>query len=254
MDLLLELNKFDHIKYFDEPHHYYIDGQLITSATTFIGKFKNKFDSDAQAERYANKHGLIKEEVLAEWDHKRDYSTIKGSAVHDYAENHWNNKVFPYDSEPALKRFGEDIVKPAYDKCVKLFDKFYQDSRVNLVPLKSEFVVGDKELGICGMIDQLFWNKKSNQIQIWDWKTNKAINMKSDYGNKFKAPISHLDECEFNTYSLQTSLYKYIIEKNTNLKIGDLYFVWFFEGNDNYQVFKCKDMRNEIRDMIKYAA
>jgi len=102
------------------------------------------------------------------------------------------------------------------------------------------------------MIDQLFWNKKTNQIQIWDWKTNKAINMKSDYGNKFKKPISHLDECEFNTYSLQTSLYKYIIEKNTNLKIGDLYFVWLFEGNDNYQVFKCKDMKEEIVTMLNY--
>jgi hypothetical protein len=96
MELLLELNKFDHIKYHDEPHHYYIGDKLLTSATTFIGKFKNKFDSDGQATKYANKHGLIKEEVLAEWDHKRDYSTIKGSAVHDYAENHWNNKIFPY--------------------------------------------------------------------------------------------------------------------------------------------------------------
>jgi len=74
--------------------------------------------------------------------------------------------------------------------------------------------------------------------------------MKSDYGNRFKRPISHLDECEYNTYSLQTSLYKYIIEKNTNLKIGDLYFVWFFEGNDNYKVFKCADMRKEIIDML----
>jgi hypothetical protein len=253
METLHELNKFDHIKYHDEPHHYFINGKLMTSATTFIGKFKNKFDSDGQAEKYANKHGLLKENVLSEWDHKRDYSTIKGSAVHNYAENHWNNKIFPYNPLISINRFGEDIVKPAYEKCVKLFDKFYQDSRINLIPLKSEFVVGDEELGICGMIDQLFWNKKVNQIQIWDWKTNKAINTKSAFKNRFKDPISHLDECEFNTYSLQLSLYKYIIEKNTNLVIGDMYFVWFFEGNDSYQVFKCQDMRNEIEMMLKAA-
>lgn len=253
MELLLELNKFDHIKYYDEPHHYFINGVQMTSATTLIGKFKNKFDSDGQAEKYANKHGLIKEEVLAEWDHKRDYSTIKGSAVHNYAENMLNNKVFPYDDSIARNRFGEDIVRPAYDKCTSLFDKFYQDSRTNLVPLKSEFVIGDEELGICGMIDQLYWNKKSQKIEIWDWKTNKAINMKSVFRNKFKSPISHLDECEFNTYSLQLSLYKYIIEKNTNLKIGDVYFVWLFEGNDNYQVFKCQDMHKEIESMLKAA-
>ena len=45
-----------------------------------------------------------------------------------------------------------------------------------------------------------------------------------------------------------------MIEKNTNLKIGDLYFVWFFEGNETYKVFKCLDMRKEIEDMFKYGA
>jgi hypothetical protein len=77
--------------------------------------------------------------------------------------------------------------------------------------------------------------------------------MKSAFKNKFKSPISHLDECEFNTYSLQLNLYKYIIEKNTNLKIGDTYFVWLFEGNDNYQVFKCQDMSKEIVTMLNAA-
>ena len=67
-----------------------------------------------------------------------------------------------------------------------------------------------------------------------------------------KAPINHLDECEFNVYSLQTNLYKYIIEQNTNLKIGDLYFVWFFEGNEKYELFKCADYQEEIKMMIDH--
>jgi hypothetical protein len=42
-----------------------------------------------------------------------------------------------------------------------------------------------------------------------------------------------------------------IIERNTGLKVGDLYFVWFFEGNETYQVFKCADMQKELQDMFK---
>lgn len=250
MDILLELNKFNHIKYYDEPHHYYIDGKLMTSATTFIGTYKNKFDTQKEAEKYALKRGLIKEDVIKEWDHKRDYSTIKGSQVHDYAENFLNNKVFPYDPSNAINRFGEDIIKPAYDKCVSIFNEFYEKSNANLLPVKSEFVIGDADLGICGMIDQLYWNKKANELQIWDWKTNKAIKTQNDFGNKFKGPIAHLDECEYNTYSLQTNLYKYIIEKNTNLKIGDMYFLWIFEGNDTFKLYRCADYQKEIHLML----
>ena len=89
---------------------------------------------------------------------------------------------------------------------------------INLVPVKMELVVGDEDYGLGGMVDCLFYNKKSGMLEVWDYKTNKAINTKNNYGQRFNEPISHLDVCEINTYSLQLSLYKHIIEKNTNLK------------------------------------
>ena len=49
MEILLELNKFSHIKYYDEPHKYYADKREFTSATTFIGNFKNNlYDGSGQ--------------------------------------------------------------------------------------------------------------------------------------------------------------------------------------------------------------
>jgi ATP-dependent exoDNAse (exonuclease V) beta subunit len=252
LDIITELSVFNKIKYFDDTHEYYIGDQKYISATKFIGTFKPYFDSDRIAERYANKHGLLKEDVLKEWDFKRDFSTHKGKKFHDFAENYLNNKIFPYDNQDIIERFGQDDIRPVFEKLKGMFVDFYHSSRVNLIPIKNEVVVGDEELGVCGMIDQLYYNKKANELQIWDWKTNKAINRVSEYKNKMKAPIAHLDECEFNTYSLQLNLYKLIIERNTGLKVGDLYFVWFFEGNDTYQVFKCADMQKELQDMFKH--
>ena len=72
--------------------------------------------------------------------------------------------------------------RESYNKCCTIFDKFHENSRKSLVPIKSEVVVGDKEFGVCGMLDQLFWNEKAQEYQIWDWKTNKEI-------NKFSNPI-----------------------------------------------------------------
>jgi ATP-dependent exoDNAse (exonuclease V) beta subunit len=247
----LELSKFNHLKYFDEPHKYFnTKGQEYISATTFIKKFKKEFETQVMAEAYAAKRGLKVEEVLADWDLKRDVSTVKGTAVHNMAENWWNNKAFPYDPSVAIKNFGLDIIKEKYDKCELLFKKFWADASENLVPVKMELVVGDDEYMIAGMVDCLFWNKKSRMLEIWDYKTNKEIKTSNNFGNKMLHPISHLDECEMNTYSLQLGLYKHIIMKNTNLKIGNRYLIWINEANDNYKVMKCHDYEAELKLMI----
>ena len=42
---------------------------------------------------------------------------------------------------------------------------------------------------VTGMIDQLFYNEKSQKLEIWDWKTNKAIN-NSNKWQQFKEPLN----------------------------------------------------------------
>ena len=73
-----------------------------------------------------------------------------------------------------VKQFGNDIIKEKFDKCQQIFKNFYEDSRINLVPVKMELVVGDEDYGLGGMVDCLFYNKKSGMLEVWDYKTNKA--------------------------------------------------------------------------------
>ena len=56
--------------------------------------------------------------------------------------------------------------KGAVDKLIKMFDGFYEKSFGRLIPVRAEVVVGDKEWGITGMIDQLFFNEKSKKLEI----------------------------------------------------------------------------------------
>lgn len=253
MDYLLfdELNKFNGIKYIDSTHQYHYDGIAQTSVTTFIGNFKPKFDSEKEAEKYAAKHGLIYEEVLESWEYTRNYASIKGKTLHSFVENWYYNRIFEYNEDDLIAQFGDSMLKNV-EKMITLFKQFHADSKNTLVPIRSELIVGDKDFNISGTVDQLFYNKKYNELQIFDWKTNKAIEFSNAYGNKFDRPISHLDVCEFNTYSLQLSIYKYIIEKNTNLKIGNTYIVWFNELNEEYKIFKCADLRNDFEKMLKF--
>lgn len=250
MNVYKELNKFRNIKYYDEPHKYFIGEQELTSGTAFVGQFKPKFDAPKMAKSTAKKTGQSVEEVLAEWDYKRDFASIKGTLVHNYAENFWQNKVFPYDLDKVVARFGEDVIRERYDECIRMFEDFYNEASKSLVPIASELVIGDKDLGVGGMVDQLFWNQKFGELQIWDYKTNRQIRMHSEYRKRFSAPIAFIEECEYEAYSLQLNLYKYIIERNTNLKIGKLYLVWIHEENEKYQVIECKDYQDVIALMF----
>ena len=251
MELIRELAKFNNIKYYDKPHKYYIDEKELTSVTTFIGKFKEKFDEEYWSKKKAKERGITQKEILAEWKNKALTSTEKGTAFHEYAENYLTNRIFPFPQEQIDNVLGKgNDVKERFDKLVILFEEFYKQSYGRLIPIRAELVVGDKELGICGMVDQLFFNEKSGKLEIWDWKTNKKIDRNNRF-QQFKEPVSHLDVCELNTYSLQLSLYKYIITRNTNIDLGDSYIVWFNEKNDKYFPIKCHDYTQEIKIMLK---
>jgi ATP-dependent exoDNAse (exonuclease V) beta subunit len=248
MEILQELEKFNNIIYYDEPHIYTIDGVKQTSVTTLLGKYKEKFNADFWSRKKAEERNVSQAEILAEWETINKIATTKGSIVHNYVENLLARKVFPYPTQMVIDTVGKEnapLVAYKVSLINILVDKFVNDIKGKLLPIKSELVVGEQALGICGMVDQLFWNHKAKQYQIWDWKTNKKLAMTNKYGKKLLGGLHHLDECEYIVYCLQLSIYKQLIERNTGIKIGDLYIVWFFEDNPNYKVIKCLDLKRE---------
>jgi hypothetical protein len=241
-----ELHKFNNVVFTENGHTYTIDGKPATSVTTFIGKFKKPFERDFWAHRTAQKENVELQDILDKWDSISLRACNKGSKFHAFAENYINNKILPNSI------YDFDIDMEAYNKIESYFLDFYEESKENLIPISSELCVGSSSLGICGMVDQLYYSNTVEGLVIFDWKTNKKLNTTNRFDNWMLDPISHLPECEFTTYSLQLSLYRYIIELETNLKIKDCYIVWFNEKNDGYKLIKCDDLRKEIMDMLDY--
>ena len=66
MEITRELAKFNHIKFHDKEHKYYINDKQMTSVTKIIGNFKQAFDSDYWANKKATERGILKEEILKE--------------------------------------------------------------------------------------------------------------------------------------------------------------------------------------------
>jgi len=284
-EIFEKLTVFDKVKYFDEPHVYLIGDKQVISCTTLIHKFENEFDEDFWSDYKAVERILgeddfkvfkknvgvpnvveefkkiggdedamfkIKGKILEEWTYKNHHATFEGSTLHNFAENYFSNKVFPYpDINPEKDLVWKDI-KDTYFIMEKQFKNFYHDVLGKLIPVKTELVLCDEDYEMAGMIDMLFYSVKLNKLVIYDWKTNTELKIKNDF-QKMKAPLNHLDECELNTYSLQLHTYKHILEKNTGLELHeDCFIVWFNENNDNYKMIKCHNFTKEVKMMFDY--
>lgn len=257
ISLLQELDKFNHITYHDAPHDYIIDGTKYNSCTGLLGEYKEKFDQDKWSKIKAEQDGVKQHEMLRKWALINKIATTKGTIIHNYIEDKLANKVFPYPDQYVFDEVGVlefkaiEEVKQKVDILQKMADNFLEKIKGRLLPIKSELVVGDLDYKLCGMVDQLFYNHKAKELQIWDWKTNKKLTRKNYYGKKMLGDLSHLDECHLNTYSLQLAVYKHIIEKNTNIRLGKSHLVWFFEGNPTYEVIACKDLSAEAKLILE---
>lgn len=234
--LIEKLNKFTDIVFHEDEHKYVYRGYECKSVTTLLKDYKYYFDEMIIASKYAKKHELELLEVLKNWDDIRERSGKIGTEVHKYAEMKFLQKAY-------MPHWGSYDVS---DKLIEYVDNFYNDTKDKLIPLKLEFVVGSFEKKICGMVDKLFWNIKAQEIQIWDYKTSKKIDTHSAFKNKMRNGLEHLDDCEFNTYSLQLAIYKKIIETECQIKLGNSYICWVNQENDNYKVIKTADMKEEV--------
>jgi hypothetical protein len=243
-DDFLYLNEiFKNVRFYEKDHKYKINGNLSKySVTSLLKKYTQEFESDKIAKNVAFKQNKKVEDVLKEWDYKKNYSCFKGTSFHLYVENFLNRKFSSID-EKSLEIFllSEDCKninekKQTYIKTFKQmiisFLNFYKWYDENYYFMKSEFVVGDDESGICGTIDNLSYHKKEKTLAILDYKTNQNIKNEGFKGQKMLHDLSHLDDCELVKYSLQLHIYKYILEKKTGFIVNNLHIVWFPENGD----------------------
>lgn len=239
---------FHDVVYHDEPHKYYLGKQELISVTTLIGKYKNKFNTHYWSDYKADEFDIPQESVIEAWEFINRKGTMKGSIIHDYGENLLLNKVFKYPKNDIIAEFGFDPIWKEYVITKNHVDRFVKHSKGRLVPIKTEMIVYDKESLIGGMFDILFYNKKAGEFQIWDWKTNKEFAAENP-NEHMTGELCTLEASDLEIYSLQLEMYKQIIQRNTNIKLGQSYIVWVSHRNDNYEIIPTKDRKYFI-DLI----
>ena len=235
---------FSQIKFDADNHRYFLGDRELRPVTQAIKLFQKPFDRDGIAQRTAAKQNRSVAEVLAEWDASGERARILGTTVHAHIEKTLRgeqNGQMSFDHFLSLNTRLPEI-------CA--FDAFWSKltPSVTCNPDRVEWVIGDAELGLAGTCDALFYSLDTGKYHLWDWKTGKF-----DLENKWEdlyEPFNYLSASKFNIYSMQVSLYRLIIERNTDLDLGDSYIV-HLQPTGAYEVHRAIDLRERLLDALE---
>lgn len=242
--VLKELEKFKDLQFNEESHSYTVDGIPLVSVTKLIST-TTFFDKERLAAKTAEGLNVPVRDVLLMWEKKGDYAKSMGHEMHSYIENLWQDKKYKFRyNEKFIDQFLE------LDLLVEQYMPFYKSAKKIMSLIAAENFVYDRDYKVAGTFDGLFYNKVNNCVDIWDWKTSAKIEKTNHYGKKLIG-LEHLDECNFNEYALQLSLYKYIIERNTDIKIKHLNICQISKLNKSYNAFRLPYLKDEAVYLLR---
>lgn len=203
------------IKFIADTHTYLSvvpDNKQWKSITSIVHSLVSPFNAEVQAVKSSKNskskwYGMSPKDIIQAWEDEKNRSTELGHWWHDKREQHI--LTTRPDAVQAISNIG---IKVARDQ--RLSDGIYPEHIVYL-----------ESAGICGQTDEA--EVVNGILNITDAKSSKEIRRNGYIGydgeKMMLPPVQHLGDCEFHHYSLQLSMYAYIILKhNPLLKIGKL--------------------------------
>lgn len=237
------------LKFSEPDHRYFFEEEpdiKLTSVSTLIGMYHEKFDSDKHSKRIAEREGVSQEEILKRWEDKKMKSQTKGTLYHKKKEDEILSKpnVFKHTEIDGIKQ-ALDItqLKPGIYPELIVWHPYYK-------------VVGTADLVT------IF---EDNTFSLEDHKTNEKLeftgfpvyNPKSfkKEPKKMFVPLQHLDDCNGIHYQIQLSSYAFILEEAgyecRNLQINH---VLFDEDEQDILVveYPINYLKKEVRNLFEH--
>lgn len=227
------------LTYNDDKHTYQLDdGRYLISSTSFVKKFFPKFDADKWAGIKAKQNGITVQEQKKIWSDNAKVATDYGTHVHEYGEALFR-KITPFRTKNERYKNGRKNIKVAIEELLEEWD-FYQ----------AELIVFSEK--VAGTLDFLLKHKtEPNRYLLGDWKTNKEITVKNKYKQFAFDPISHIADTNYYHYSLQLSLYKYLLLSEGFLPPESKIEMGLFHITpESYKRYEIAYYKNDIINML----
>lgn len=261
-------NSFRRLEFQEGLHKYYVhndDNSVIElpSVSAMTHKFKPEFETDYQAEAYALKHDMRKEDVLRIWEENNIRATNRGSLIHLYAEGFMHFFMGNInDIPPTIKFQYEKGYLIPYGGKQEAVLQFYEDLFVNdkIYPVMPEAQVYlgltdeyKKYTPYAGTFDMLFTYKANDgkwKLLIYDWKTNQDLY--SPYNRKFNNmalnPFDKYYDEAYSYYVMQLSCYSLCLMQ-LGYEIADRKIIWL-KDDGTYEKISVPDITDTMKQAL----
>ena len=237
--------------HFEEARHRYTHqptGRVLTSVTTFLKRFSEPFNADAQAARMEAQGKGVATELLAQWKRKADASRTLGTAVHAFIEHWW---LAHGDAAMRAQLVGE--LTPKSPTAYRAFLDIYEQRLHALRPVGIEARIYDLEMGLAGTVDALLTDP-SGDLWVLDWKTNGKFRTTTadTYGRRLLPPFDDLPHNELAEYSIQLSTYRLMLERAGIPTVGAV--LAHLPPDGPAQLYPAYDLRERLADYFNALA
>lgn len=250
----------DHVIFYEEEHYYEIKGMRFRGSGTGImhsvfEHFDEKVTIDRilAGKRWANDrqykyYQMPGQAIVDLWETIRVDASERGTAMHAYIEYYYN---FLTPEHLPLGMLG-----PEYG----YFHQFHaQYIEGKLEPFRTELILWDGDYEAVGTIDMLY--RKANRpadgsqdhiLIMYDWKRSKKLDYHAFNDGDFgKGPCHTLQNCNVHHYYVQLNLYKYLIEKNTQYRIEEMYLGVFHPNHGEAVVVPVPFHQAEVKALCE---
>lgn len=232
----------------DSTHTYkvkYLEHLQFSSVTTFIHQFFKPFIAEevakelAGTKKYRNKTA---EDLLLEWDKIAQTGTLVHSELEQFLLKLRDGEIYEGLTHKKSK-FGAAWI-------LETFEPSY-------IPYPEMRIYSEK-YQLAGTADLPIYDEKTGLWVLCDWKTNKAIRT-SGYGG---AKGTHyatrlLDDCNFIHYTLQMSLYQYLLEEEYGITFENRFLLHLLERQTaacplGVLLYECDYLKSVVIAMLEY--
>ena len=246
----------DDIIRFEPKKHRYLNklDQDLTSVSRVISSVIIPFDREGvsfnMAKVMSRKEGInVKEaqkRILDGWNAKLDSSIIHGNWIHNDLERY--QLTGEYD--PKLKGVIEQL-QPIFKNGHRFFMEARTYSLKYMSAGTSDLVV-QRQRGIKSVFD--FYDYKTNEAKGIQFDSINRKKVPPKHYNRFLlSPLEHMEDCNYNHYSMQLSLYAFMAELTWGLRIGKL-AILYIDNDLKLNQYPVPYLKLEAKALLEYHA
>jgi hypothetical protein len=249
----------DRVVFDEDLHVYFVDGaRYPTSVSGVVHQFFPSFDAAACVDKYYDKWRSDKQsryyQFIAYLENVLQLPTHAAKA--EIALN-WNSSGKKASGDGTATHLAIELdlncdpVAPEHKASVE-FQQYeaWRLTHPTWVPYRTEWSVFDESTLLCGQIDSVWQDVNTKKFYMVDWKRVEKLEKTNNFGERGYPPMQKHHNTNFAHYTLQQSLYAWMLQQNYGIQIEEMYLLQVHPSISCAKELEISYIEDEVEEIM----